>query len=94
MHAELQFTQVRLSLERSRTQPLYGPEPRWIGIIHARTPTDAWTISQTDELVIRTEEGREGRFTFTSGGDLSSSELMIAGYGSPPFDDEAEPDPA
>ncbi|MFD5234657.1 hypothetical protein ACFWJ5_40435 [Streptomyces qaidamensis] len=74
-------------------QPMYGTEPRWIGTIDARTAADAWSINQADELVIRTEEGREGRFTVTRGGDLSSSELMIAGYGSSPFDDSAEPDP-
>ncbi|GAA2768512.1 hypothetical protein GCM10010103_75540 [Streptomyces paradoxus] len=65
----------------------YGTEPRWIGAIHARTRADAWSISQTEELVIRTQEGREGRFTVTRGGDLCSRELMIAGYGSSPFDD-------
>jgi hypothetical protein len=75
-------------------QPMYGTEPRWIGTIGARTAADAWSINQADELVIRTKERREGRFTVTRGGDLSSSELTIAGYGSPPFDDNAEPDPA
>lgn len=74
-------------------QPMYGTEPRWIGTIDARTAADAWSISQADELVIRTEEGREGRFTVTRGGDLSSKELTIAGYGNSPFDDNAEPDP-
>lgn len=67
---------------------LYGTEPRWIGIIHASTVADAWAMSQAGELVIKTEEGREGRFTVTRGGDLSSSELQIAGSASPPFDDE------
>ncbi len=41
---------------------LYGTEPRWIGIIHARTPSEAWAMSQAEELVIRTEVGREGCF--------------------------------
>ncbi|MDQ1051799.1 hypothetical protein [Streptomyces sp. V4I2] len=71
---------------------LYGTEPRWIGIIHARTPSEAWSMSQADSLVIRTEEGREGCFTVTRGGDLCSSELQIAGSGSAPFDDEAGAD--
>ncbi|MEU2271530.1 DUF4873 domain-containing protein [Streptomyces olindensis] len=73
-------------------QPMYGTEPRWIGSIDAKTAADAWTMSQAEELVIRTHEGREGRFTVTRGGDLASSELMIAGYGSPPFHDDTEPD--
>ncbi|MFF8399389.1 hypothetical protein [Streptomyces sp. NPDC016172] len=74
-------------------QPMYGTEPRWIGTIDARTAADAWSVSQADEPVIRTKEGREGRFTVTRGGDLSSRELTIAGYGNSPFDDNAEPDP-
>lgn len=72
---------------------LYGTEPRWIGIIHPSTVADAWAMSQADELVIRTEQGREGRFTVTRGGDFCSSELQIAGSASPPFDDEAGADP-
>lgn len=71
---------------------LYGIEPRWIGTIHTRTTVDAWTISQSDELAIQTEEGRESCFTVKSGGDLCSSELDIVGIGSPPFAEEAEPD--
>ncbi|MEU5390214.1 hypothetical protein [Streptomyces tibetensis] len=68
---------------------LYGTEPTWVLVIHARTAADAWAIRQADELVIRTNEGREGRFTVIRGGDFSSSDLQIAGGGRAPFGDEA-----
>jgi hypothetical protein len=74
-------------------QPMYGTQPRWIGTLDTRSTADAWSVSQADELIIRTKEGREGRFTVTKGGDLHSKELMIAGYGNSPFDDDEESAP-
>ncbi|WP_307680445.1 hypothetical protein [Streptomyces sp. V4I2] len=64
---------------------------RWIGTLHTRTTADAWTIRRTDDLILRTEEDREGPFTVTGGGRLGSSELRITGSGNPPFGDTPQP---
>ncbi|MEU0214318.1 hypothetical protein ABZ281_04065 [Streptomyces sp. NPDC006265] len=68
---------------------VYGGQPRWIGTIHARTTTDVWRIRQTDNLLLSTEQGWEARvFIVRSDAGPGSTELRIAGTGSPPFADE------